>query len=252
VAPRPIPRTRDGRAAPYLIRSLCIDSAPRGIAGDEPVGGVKGHDVSNPMSQRSIARSVGTTLAGFERVVNRVTSRMAVFSGFLFLVLAIFMTVDVSSRQLGGPFTGIADTIASFVLALGGTWSLAFALSSGTHVRIDVLTPLYSARMNRILRLWGLLMVLVLAGVLAFKAWQLVAHSYLINALVPQSMLAIPLYIPQAFLAIGFTVLVVQATAMFILGVAQVFDHSPGPDRENGSRGGDGPHAGATGGEEHR
>lgn len=174
---------------------------------------------------------------------------MAVVSGFLFLVLAIFMTIDVSSRQLGGPFSGIGDTIASFVLALGGTWSLAYALSTRVHVRIDVLTPLYSARANRLLHLWAVLMVAVFAAVLAFKMWELVFKSYSINALVPQSMLAVPLYIPQALPAIGFTTLVVQAMAMFVLGVARLFDSASGRSVETANPANDGLHTGVTGDE---
>ena len=173
---------------------------------------------------------------------------MAVFSGCLFLLLAFFMTIDVSSRQLGGPFTGVADEIASFVLALGGTWSLAYALSSGSHVRIDVLTPVYPARMNRILKLWGFLMVVVFAAILAFKAWELVFASYAMNALVPQSMLEVPICIPQGFAAIGFSTLVLQGTAMFVVGVARFVDSSLGADGEDEDRTGAEPKVPATGG----
>lgn len=54
-----------------------------------------------------------------------VSTIMAWISGLLFLLLAFYMTLDASSRSLGGPFTGVADQFASFTLALGGTWALA-------------------------------------------------------------------------------------------------------------------------------
>lgn len=149
-----------------------------------------------------------------------IATGMAYISGLLFLLLAFYMTVDVVSRNLGGPFTGVADQFASFTLALGGTWALARALADGTHVRIDVFMPLYGARTKSVLYLWSMLMVLVFALVLSWQAWAMMRKSMARNALVPQSMIDIPLALPQGLAAIGYSMFAFQAAVMLVAGLA--------------------------------
>lgn len=153
--------------------------------------------------------------------MNRFATAIAYFSGLLFLLLAIYMSIDVTSRYLGGPFTGVADQFASFCLALGGTWSLARALGDGSHVRIDVFMPLYGASVKKALYVWSLLMVLTLALVLSWQAWIVVEKSAARGASVPQSMIDIPLAIPQALTAIGYSILALQAVVMIVAAIAE-------------------------------
>lgn len=153
-------------------------------------------------------------------LTNIISTTMAFISGMLFLVLAIYMTVDVTSRYLGGPFTGVADQFASFALALGGTWSLARALSDGSHVRIDVFMQFYGMAFKRFLYVWSMSMVVIFSAVLTWQAWIMVMKSIARGASVPQSMITVPLAVPQSLAAIGFTMLTIQAVVMLIAGVA--------------------------------
>ncbi|MFY0633805.1 MAG: TRAP transporter small permease [Vannielia sp.] len=157
---------------------------------------------------------------------NRVTTAMAWLSGLLFLIMALYMTADVTSRSLGGPFTGVADTFAAFTLALGGTWALARALSDGSHVRIDLFLPLYSTRIKGYLYTWSMLMAALFGAVLAWQAWVLVDKSAARDALVPQSLVDVPLAIPQAFAAVGYSMFTLQAVVMTLVAVTLLFtDH---------------------------
>lgn len=156
------------------------------------------------------------------RVVNRVSDSMAWLCGLLFLLLAVFMSIDVTSRFLGGPFSGIADHIASIVLALGGTWSMSRALSDGSHVRIDIFKQLYNVRVNGLFYLLAMGLMTLVASVLAYQAWAMTAVSWVRQAEIPQSMISLPLALPQMLTALGFTMLTLQAVAMFIAGVALV------------------------------
>lgn len=156
-------------------------------------------------------------------VTNKVSTAMAWISGLLFLLLALYMTADVTSRSLGGPFTGVADQFASFTLALGGTWALARALSDGTHVRIDLFLPLYGRRLKGLFYIWSMLMAAVFAAVLTKQAWVLVGKSAARKALVPQSLIDLPLAIPQALSAIGYTMFTVQACVMTLAAIVLFF-----------------------------
>ncbi|MBN8189187.1 TRAP transporter small permease subunit [Salipiger thiooxidans] len=157
---------------------------------------------------------------------NAVSTAMAWISGLLFLLLALYMTADVTSRSLGGPFTGVADQFASFTLALGGTWALARALSDGSHVRIDLFLPLYGRRLRGLAYTWSMLMTVVFAAVLTQQAWILVGKSAARKALVPQSLVDLPLAVPQALSAVGYTMFTVQSAVMTIVALVLLFsDH---------------------------
>ena len=96
-------------------------------------------------------RSIPAVVQRMERVVSRITRLMAIAAASVFLPLAFYMTFDATSRKLGGPFTGVSDEIAGQCLAFGATWSFAYALARNAHVRIDVLMPLYPAKLRELL-----------------------------------------------------------------------------------------------------
>ena len=162
-------------------------------------------------------RAIPVIVERVEHVTSRITTMMAVAAGAAFLPLAFYMMIDAASRRLGGPFTGVSDEIAGQVLAFGGTWAMAFALARGAHVRIDVIMPLYPARLREILNLLTIAMAVVLAAVLSANTWHLSYESYILDA-TAYSMLAQPLVYAQSLTAIGFTMLTVQAIVMLIAG----------------------------------
>ena len=152
-----------------------------------------------------------------ERAVSRLTTLMAIAAGASFLPLAFYMTIDAASRRLGGPFTGVSDEIAGQILAFGGTWAMAYALARGSHVRIDVLMPVYPGRIRELLHLSAFATATLLGAVLAINAWQLSYESYLLDARA-YSMLGQPLVYAQSATAIGFTMLTLQAAVMLVAG----------------------------------
>ena len=151
------------------------------------------------------------------QLITRITTMMAVLAGAAFLPLAFYMTIDAMSRRMGGPFTGVSDEIAGQVLAFGGTWAMAYALARGAHVRIDVMMPVYPARLREFLTLIAIASTILLGFILAINAWALSYESYLLDARA-YSMLGQPLVYAQSLTAIGFTMLTLQAFIMLIVG----------------------------------
>ena len=160
-------------------------------------------------------RSIPVVVQRMERVVSRITRMMAVAAGCVFLPLAFYMTMDATSRKLGGPFTAVSDDIAGQCLAFGATCSLAYALARGAHVRIDVLMPLYPAKLREFLFLVTVASAATLGAVLAWYAWQLSYDSYLIDARA-YSMLGQPLAYGQALTVIGYTMFTVQGIVILV------------------------------------
>jgi len=131
---------------------------------------------------------------------------MAYACGVLFLLLAFYTTADVLARRYGGPFSGVTDEMGGYALALGFSWALAYTLRTGGHVRVDIVLPLVSARVRRVLDALALALMAVFAATVSFYLWKLVASSYAIGA-TGHSIIQTPQWVPQALMATGYSLL---------------------------------------------
>lgn len=156
----------------------------------------------------------------FHTLLAQLAKGMAWISGMLFLLLAFYMTGDALSRTLGGPFTGVSDQIAAFCLSLGATWALAQGVVSGTHVRSDVLLPLLPAPVKRWFGVLALAGLTVFAWMLAYSSFLLTMESYDMGSTVPQSIIEMQLYIPQAVSTFGFMVFAITGLVSTLVAAA--------------------------------
>jgi TRAP-type C4-dicarboxylate transport system permease small subunit len=152
----------------------------------------------------------------FRRLLARLALWMAWVSGLLFLLLAFYMTADGLSRTLGGPFTGVSDQIAAMVLALGATWALALGVNAGTHVRSDVVLPLLPRAARRVFDIFALFGLASLGWLLAYAFYVMTMESYDIGAMLPQSIIEMQLYIPQAVSTFGMLIFALTATVALL------------------------------------
>ena len=165
----------------------------------------------------------------FHTALIQLAKVMAWISGMLFLLLAFYMTGDALSRTLGGPFTGVSDQIASFCLSLGATWALAHGVVAGTHVRSDVLLPLLPRPVKRWFGVCALAGLTVFAWLLAYSSYLLTMESYEMGSTVPQSIIEMHLYIPQAISSFGFIIFAVTSLVATVIAIA-----NPEPIAEEG------------------
>ena len=142
--------------------------------------------------------------------------RVAQVSGLVFLVLAIYITVDVLARKFANASTGATAEIGGYALAVGFAGSLAYGLSQGAHVRIDALLPYYPGYLRRFLNALSLATMAMIAGLISYNVWELALTSLELGATAPTSLQA-PIYVPQFIVAVGFTLLAIQAVALLLL-----------------------------------
>ncbi len=125
------------------------------------------------------------------RLVNKIDSGLdyvyrifGYICGAFLLLLGIYITYQVIVRKLGGPPLGNSELVGGYILAFAGTWAFSYSLRTGSHVRIDVLLPLFS-RIHPYMRSaadWlALGSVGFFAGVTAWYAWREVLKSYCIR-----------------------------------------------------------------------
>ena len=169
--------------------------------------------------------------------------------GTLLLLLGIYITYQVIVRKLGGPVLGNQELIGGYILAFAGTWAFSYSLRTGSHVRIDVLLPLFS-RIHPYLRSVADWMALGSVGffgfITAIKTWEEVAESrcirtnqagecepalantYLIGNFLPE------LWMFQLIVAIGFSMLAFTSfqwmLSMILRGLLEIWHKSSGGD----------------------
>jgi TRAP-type C4-dicarboxylate transport system permease small subunit len=169
-------------------------------------------------------RGPGTGLLGLLRrvldVLDRVAVGMAYLAGATLLIASFYITFDVLARRFAGFSSGATDEFGGYALAVGGIWALAFALTTGAHVRIDILLPRFPPRLRALLNYAAMAAMAFFAAVVAYYLWKLTIESFLTDARA-MSFLRTPLFLPQGCLALGFSGLAAQATVIFLVGLAE-------------------------------
>ena len=154
------------------------------------------------------------------RTADRLYYVLGYASGLGLLLLAFFITYQIMAQKLGWAYAAGTDSISGYVLAMAATWALAYSLRSGAQVRIDMLLPYMRPAVRAIADWLALFAVAFLGCVTAWKMWGSVIDDYQRGVVATASPL-VPLFIPKAVVAVGFTLLVVTAAQMMLATLAE-------------------------------
>lgn len=168
----------------------------------------------------SAAPDARPSLVGrIKAVVDQLSYAMAWVSGALFFLLSFYIVADVVGRSSGRFYSGVTDDISVYVLAVGGTWAMAQALRSGTHVSVDILIHLMPPPLRTILTIVSLAATTVFCAILSYYTWLQAFETFELGTR-SITVLQAPLALPQSLMALGFTLLTVQALLTTIAGLA--------------------------------
>tara|TARA_B100001167_G_scaffold160369_1_gene107877 strand:- start:1034 stop:1582 length:549 start_codon:yes stop_codon:yes gene_type:complete len=145
---------------------------------------------------------------------------MGYLCGTMFLLLALFITYQVIARKFNVVMAPGMDLMSGFTMAMASTWAFSYALRTGSHVRIDVLLPFMSPRVRWWADQAALASIVFFVSITAWKTWVMVLKSYEIGA-VTNTYPLVPLWVPQTFVAIGFSMLAFTAIHMIIDKIAE-------------------------------
>jgi TRAP-type C4-dicarboxylate transport system permease small subunit len=167
-------------------------------------------------------------------IMERISIALAVFGGGLLTLLAIFITADVLGRGYGGLYSGATDEIAGYAMCLAVTWSLAYTLTIDKHVRVNLLLTVVPVRVARWLDWLALALLTTFAIMLAYNCWFLASESFEFNSRSP-GVLQTPIGVPQAAMALGFSVLGIQGIVMLLYATVDPdgFERRRSADRES-------------------
>ena len=156
------------------------------------------------------------------RFVEAIAIGMGHLAGWLFLLLAFYITVDTLLRKYTTFASGAHVEMGQYVLAVGMTWAAAYTLKHKMHIRVDVLL----ARMPR--QLQGYLNLAALALLdffVIFLLWRicsdLLTYTFAIDSHSPTT-IRTPLKIPQTVWAFGLAWLALYGTLLLFIGFLEL------------------------------
>jgi TRAP-type mannitol/chloroaromatic compound transport system permease small subunit len=102
----------------------------------------------------------------------------------MLLAAALIVSAEVVLRKGLGTLVGFSfvfsgsDEISAYLFAVGTSWSLAHALITRGHVRIDALYGYFGPRSRALLDLLALIVLGVFLAALLERAWDVASASY--------------------------------------------------------------------------
>jgi TRAP-type mannitol/chloroaromatic compound transport system permease small subunit len=139
---------------------------------------------------------------GIAGLIAGISLAMSRVGGLFLLVAAMLISIEILIRKfLFLPFN-IGTELSTYALAVGASWSFAYALLQRAHVRIDVLRGRLPASARTFLDLLALVSLVVFGLILSWHVWGTVATSWKLGAR-ENTPLATPLVIPQFMWLLG-------------------------------------------------
>jgi TRAP-type C4-dicarboxylate transport system permease small subunit len=169
--------------------------------------------------------------------LKRLEAFAAAIFGLGFLLLALAVAVETIMRKVLNRSLQGVDELGGYILATGAALSIASALVSRAHIRIDLLHDFMPRALRLLLNVLASLALLACAVLLARMAWIALDESILFNS-TAQTPWATPLWIPQGiwFVALLLLCLVASGQAAWLLWLAAK-GQWPALDRNYGPRG---------------
>ncbi len=154
-----------------------------------------------------------------------------VLSGVCMVIIAALILAQVAGRGFGMLIRGADDLVAWFTAATT-FFGMPYAFVKGAHIRVELILGHLTGQPRRALELVALLGATLIAGTFAVASAQMAWESFGYNELA-QGQLAVPMWIPQASMALGAAILfiaVVDATIHVCRGLAPAYDRKPSDD----------------------
>jgi TRAP-type C4-dicarboxylate transport system permease small subunit len=142
-------------------------------------------------------------LARLLRNANKLSLGCAWVGGALTLASVFLICFDVFARKFLGFNTGGADELSGYAFAISISWAMAYVLLQRGNVRVDALYLRFPVRFTAFLDWLSLVAMGVFLGYLTFYAAQVAGMSWEMGA-ASNSLLGVPLWIPQGLWVVGF------------------------------------------------
>lgn len=168
-------------------------------------------------------------------LARRLAHGAALAAGYASLGLSLLITFEVVARKLFNFSLQGVDEIGGYVLAIGVSFSFAYALLHRAHTRVDVLLTHLPRWLQAPLNALAILMLAAFSAFMLWRAIETLKETLEFGSLA-STPLQTPLWMPQGLWVIGlgvFTVLTVllagRALKLLVTGQLAALDREYGP-----------------------
>jgi TRAP-type C4-dicarboxylate transport system permease small subunit len=155
-------------------------------------------------------------MQSLDRSVEWVCEKAALVCGAMFIVSAIYVSVDLIVRKvLNLSFVG-ANEISGYVLAIATSWAFSYALLKRSHIRIDIFYRYLPRRWQAAI---DVVAVATVAGFAAIFAWYANRYFWQVWGRGSRSItsLAFPLWIPMLAWYAGWVVFLIVSVYLTVV-----------------------------------
>ena len=174
--------------------------------------------------------SVRAILAGFVRGVDAIMRVVRVILGIVLVLSVMLNFANVIGRKfLAAPIVGAEEVMSYLMIALVflGAGAVAY---DGTHINMEILIDRFPPRVRDAFRAAAQLAAIAVAAILVTLGVPIVSHLQQFNE--RSEAANVPLFIPQAMVPIGLTLLALGALARLAkLALPREGSGLPGSDR---------------------
>lgn len=169
-------------------------------------------------------------MPAFYRGLRKINRAVGLVCGVILLLTAAFVLIEITLRALSLPYVGGADEYSGYVMAGVTAWGLAFALTEGAHIRIDMLVRRTPVLLRDLADVMAMSSIAAVAVTVAVYGWNVVGKSLkgMSRANTP---LETPLWVPQIIWWSGWSWFAVTACLITLTTVILLVQRRSDPLR---------------------
>ena len=149
-------------------------------------------------------------MARLRQVLDGLYFASGVAAALFLIAILVLIVLQMVARWTGFVFPG-APNYAGYSMAAASFLAFATALTRGTHIRVSLLLNVVPKFWNKMLNIWCYAIGTVVAWYVVYYAFQFTYWSWKFTE-VSQGQDATPVWIPQAIMVTGATVLAIALT----------------------------------------
>lgn len=143
-------------------------------------------------------------------------------AGFLVLVAALLIGLDISLRVVANTSTGLSLEFSNYTLAIASSWGATVALMNRSHVRIDSVYSHLPARWKSVLDIVGITAFIHVMMLVTWYGYRSLEQS-IVSGTLSGATIEIPLAIPQFIWVAGFVVFMFASVVLLLRASLALF-----------------------------
>jgi C4-dicarboxylate transporter DctQ subunit len=156
------------------------------------------------------ARRGGPVLRALDKATALASGLFIALGAAITVVMAASITYSVVLRYVLNTPQVWTDELMGYLMVAVVMFGLGETVRRGDHINVDLITARLGPRGQVLARIWGLVAMIIVAGVLLERSWDMVVFSRMVD-LLSDGYLAMPIWIPQSSLLVGFSLMILAS-----------------------------------------